>query len=128
MRNELLSLGTIVLFVFIGNAQEKNDLNQKHEFKCGSIITSHNNEVIEYKFKSLDNLSEEIEEIIKEFDFNNSENIKDVCEIMIELKLEIVIGVTTVLISETIKTNCGTEAKKLTVGKLKAMIIVAAIE
>lgn len=127
MRKGLFTLFGVVLFVFTAHAQEKEDATQEFEFKCGSIITSYNNEVIEYKFKSLDSLNEQIEEIIKEFDFNNSKKDKDVCEIVIELKLEIEKGVTTILLSETIKTNCVAEATETAIKKLKAMVIAASI-
>lgn len=127
MKNEVFSLFGIVLFVFIGNAQEKSDSTQQFDFKCGSIITSHNKEVIEYKFKSLDDLDKEIEAIIKEFDFDNSEKNKDVCEIVIELNLEIELGVTTILLSETIKTKCKPETTAMVIKRLKAMIIAASI-
>lgn len=126
MGKGLFSVFGVVLFVFTVNAQEKIDSIQEFEFKCGSIITSYNKEVIEYKFKSLDDLNEQIEAIIKEFDFNSGKN-KDVCEIVIELKLEIEKGVSTILLSETIKTTCGTETIEVAIKKLKAMVIAASI-
>jgi hypothetical protein len=122
MKRGLFGLLAIVLFVQIGNAQEENDLDEKCDFKCGSIITTFNKETIEYKFRLQDDLSQEVEEIINEFDLSSSENIKDVCEIMIELKIEIGIGVTTILISEKIKASCENEARAMIAKKLKTLI------
>jgi len=120
----LFSLFTVVLFVFTGLAQEKSDLKLSY-LKSGSITTTFNKEVIEYKFKSLEDLSIQLEEIIKEIDFNNSENKKEFCKIMIELKLEIAIGVTTLLMSETIITNCEDESAIIAIEKFKAMLTAA---
>lgn len=125
MRKGLFSLFGVVVFVFMVNAQGQNDTTQQYDFKCGSIVTSHNNEVIEYKFKSLDDLNEQIEVIIKEFNFNNSEKNKDVCELVVELKLEMELGVNTILLTEAIKTNCGKEITEMAIKRLKAMVIAA---
>lgn len=122
MKNRIFSFISLLLFVFISNAQENSDLNRKPDFVCGSFITSYNNEVTEYKFKSIDALNDGLEEIIKDFDFNNSENKKDVCEIVLELKIEIAVGVSTILKSEVIKTNCNPEAANEAVKRFKAMI------
>ena len=125
MKSRLYSLVALILVVFIGKAQEKTDLEEKHYFKNASIKTSFNKEVIEYKFTSLDDLREQIEQIVKELTFNDAENKKDGCEVFIELKLEIGIGATKVLLSETITTNCESNTAIMAVEKFKAMITAA---
>ena len=59
MKNSLLVFIAIVAFVFNAMAQEKNDINQKAEFKSASLITTYEKEVTEYKFLSLEELNEE---------------------------------------------------------------------
>ena len=119
MKKVLFGFIALILFVLTGNAQEQND------FKCGSLITSFNKEVIKYNFKSIDDLKEQIEVIIKEFDFTTTENKKEICKITIELKLELTIGVTTLILSEIITTNCAEETKTLVTKRLKAMLLAA---
>ncbi|MCF6131301.1 hypothetical protein [Flavobacterium wongokense] len=121
MKKGIFNSIAIILFVFIGHSQEKC------EFKSGSIVTRFNNEVIEYKFKSLEDLDKEIEEIVKEFDFSGLENKKDNCKIAIELKLEIGIGVNTVLLSQIMTVNCESESATIIAKKLKQVLLAAVI-
>lgn len=123
MKNVIFGLATIILFIFNANAQDKQNLDQKGDFKYGSIIISFNKETTEYKFKSLDDLSEEIEEIIKEIDLNSIENVKGICEVEIEVKLEIEIGVTKIEVSEIITTNGMEETLTLVKKRLKAVLL-----
>jgi hypothetical protein len=122
MKRRFLSLIATVLFGCIGKAQEKT------EFKSGSIVTSFNKEVIEYKFKSIDDLDQEIERIGKELKFDSSENKKESCELIMEIKLEVTLGDSMVLLSEKIITNCLDESRIIVIKKLKAMIIAVAVE
>lgn len=112
----------IVLFGCIGSAQEKT------AFKSGSIVTSFNKEVIEYKFKSIDDLDQEIERIGNELKFDSSENKKESCEVIMEIKLEVTLGDSMVLLSEKIITNCVVESITILIKKLKAMLIAVAVE
>ncbi|QBZ96970.1 hypothetical protein [Flavobacterium sangjuense] len=124
MKKPLFGLIAIVSFVFNGIAQEKNDVNQKADFKSASLITKYEKEVIEYKFLSLEELNEEAEQIIDGLDFSNSENSKqNTCEITIEIKVEVAIGAGRGLMSGLINVNCvdTTTATK----RLKAMILAA---
>lgn len=105
MKRISFSLVAVVLFVFIGNAQNERILNTKHEFKCGSIVVSYNKEITEYNYGSLDELKEGIEEIVREFDFNDLENEKENCKVVIEVKLELAIENVTIVMSESIRTN-----------------------
>lgn len=126
MRKPLFGLIAIVSFVFNGNAQEKRDINQKADFKSASLITTYEKEVTEYKFLSLEELNEEADQIIQEFDFSNSGNNKqNTCEIAIEIKIEVVFGVTRGIVSGIIITNCS-EATNET-KRLKAMLLAAAM-
>lgn len=125
MKNLVFGLGAIILFIFNVNAQEKQDLDQIGEFKWGSIIISFNEEIVEYKFKSINQLSEEIEEVIKEIDFNSLQSVKETCGVKMEVKVEIYIGVTKIVISEIISTNCTNEALIGVSKRLKAVLLAA---
>ena len=126
MKNLIFGLIAIVSFVFNGIAQEKSDINQKAEFKSASLITTYEKEVTEYKFLSLAELNEEADQIIQEFDFNNSENTKqNNSEITIEIKVEVTIGIAKAFVSGLITTNC-VDAVVAT-KRLKAMLLVAAM-
>jgi hypothetical protein len=122
MRSKIFNLFAIVLFGYIGKAQEKT------EFKSGSIVTSFNNEVIEYKFKSIDDLNQEIESVSKDLNIDNSEKKRESCELIMELKLEVAFGNSTVLLSEKIITNGLEESIAIVVKKIKAMLIAVAID
>lgn len=124
MKNVLLNSIVIVLFVIVGNAQEK-EIQQEFDFKSGSITTFFNKEVIEYQFKSLDDLGEGIMEIIKGVDIYNSENKKESCEVIFELKLEIVKEKATILISEKITANCEEIHNEAIVKRLKTLLLAA---
>jgi len=124
MKNLLFGLIAIISFVFNGIAQEKSDLNQKSEFKSASLITIYEKEITEYKFLSLNELNEEADQIIREFDFNNAEiNKQNTCEITIEIKVEIVIGAARGQMSGLIITN-SVDVQSAT-KRLKAMILAA---
>ena len=125
MRNALFAIIAFVTFAFNGIAQEKKEISLKTDFKSASLITTYENEVTEYKFLSLAELNEEIEQIIQELDFSNSHSTKEnTCEVTIEIKIEIAIGATKGLLRGLIITNCAdaTDATK----KLKAMLLAAA--
>jgi hypothetical protein len=123
-----LSLIAIFLFGFVGNAQEKEEMKKGYDFKGGSIITSFNKEIIEYKFQSVDDLTEGIDEVINGIGFDNPENSKQECVLTIELRLEAGIGISKALISETIKTNCFEVSSEIELKKLKELIIAVALE
>jgi hypothetical protein len=126
MKNVLFGLIAIVVFVFNANAQEKSDVNQKADFKSASLITTYEKEITEYKFLSLIELNEEADQIIQEFDFGNSQNTKqNSCEITIEIKVEVSIGVARANVSGLITTSCieAVDATK----RLKAMLLVVAM-
>jgi hypothetical protein len=126
MKNVLYGLIAIVSFVFNANAQEKSDVNQKADFKSASLITTYEKEITEYKFLSLIELNEEADQIIHEFDFSNSQKTKqNNCEITIEIKVEVSIGVAKANVSGLITTSCieAVDATK----RLKAMLLVAAM-
>jgi hypothetical protein len=127
MKRVLFVLIALILFAFIGSAQGKNDFDNKPVFKSGSIITSFNKEVIEYKFKFFDDLNEEIKEIIGDFDFSISEKRKEVCEIAIEIKIEIDMGDSIMLLSEKIISNCTEEILAIVIKRLKVLSIATAI-
>jgi hypothetical protein len=65
--------------------------------------------------------------IINEIDFNNYDVKKESCEVLIELKLEIAFGVTKIVLSEIIKTNCTEATTSEAARKLKAMLLAATI-
>ncbi len=126
MKNLLFGLIAIISFVLNANAQEKSDENQRADFKSASLITTYEKEITEYKFLSLIELNEEADQIIKEFDFSNSQNTKqNSCEITIEIKVEVSIGVAKANFSGLIITSC-IEAADAT-KRLKAMLLVAAM-
>ncbi|WP_396155956.1 hypothetical protein [Flavobacterium sp.] len=127
MKNVLLGLMVMVTFLFEAKAQEKQTIDQQCDFKSGSIVVSFNKERIEYKFTSLDDLNEQVDEISKEIDFADFTNKKEVCEIIVELKLEIAIGATRIRLSEIIKTNCTEATTSEAARKLKAMLVAATI-
>jgi hypothetical protein len=112
----------MVTFLLEAKAQEKYTKDQQCDYKSGSLVVSLNKERIEYKFASLEDLYEQVEEIGKEIDFTNFNNKKEVCEVIVELQLEIAIGATRIRLSEIIQTNCKDEATALAVRKLKAML------
>ena len=124
MKNLLFGLMAMFSFVFNGIAQRNSDINQKADFKSASLITTFEKEVTEYKFLSLAELNEEADQIIQEFDFSNSENIKqNNCEITIEIKVEVAIGAARGLMSGLIIVNCVDTATATK--RLKAMILAA---
>lgn len=126
MKNAVFGLIAIVLVVFNGVAQEKKDINQKAVFENASLITSFNKEITEYKFLTLIELNEEVEQIINEFDFNNSENTKqNACEITIQIKIEVTIGVAKGLFSGSIISSCADAVASTK--RLKAMLLAAAM-
>ncbi len=125
MKYSLFGLIVIVLFSFNGIAQGSDKFNQKAEFIRGSLTTSFNKETIEYKFQSIEELNEALEEIIQEFNFNSVENDKTVCELSITLKLEMAVGVETIQLSEVIKTSCANETASQAVKRLKTVLLVA---
>lgn len=126
MKNVLFGVFACVLFAFNGIAQENKDINQKPEFKSASLITSFEKEEIEYKFLSLVELNEEADQIIQEFDFNNSEKGKEnVCEVTIEIKVEVTIGAASGIMSGSIITSCSDAAAATK--RLKAMLLAAAM-
>ena len=125
MRGVLFGL-VIIALVFIGHAQEQKDFDQKCDFKSGSIVTKFDNETIEYKFQSLEDLNEEIDNIVKEFDFQSEKTAKD-CKVSIELKLEIGEGIETVSLSQKIVINCFKQDTTVITKKLKAVLLAAVI-
>ena len=126
MKNVLFGIIVCVLFAFNGIAQGYKDVNQKPEFKSASLITSFEKEITEYKFYSFVELDEEADQIIQEFDFNNSENEKqNACEVIIEIKVEITIGAARGIMSGSIITSCSDAAAATK--RLKAMLLAAAI-
>ncbi|MDN3678587.1 hypothetical protein QWY90_14825 [Flavobacterium paronense] len=126
MKNLVFGLIAIVFFVFNGIAQEKSDLNQKAEFRSASLITTYEKEVTEYKFLSLAELNEEADQIIQEFDFDNSQNTKqNTCEITIEIKVEVTIGISKAFVSGLITSCCNDAASSAK--RLKAMLLMAAM-
>ena len=116
----------IIALVFIGHAQEQKDFDQKDNFKGGSIVTNFDNETIEYKFQSLDDLNEEIENIVKEIDRQGGKSTKD-CKVSIELKLEMGEGIETVSLSQKIVINCFKQDTTMITKKLKAVLLAAVI-
>jgi hypothetical protein len=123
MKATSLSLIALFLVGFAGYAQDKEAIKYGYDFKSGSIITSYNKEIIEYKFQSVSDLAEGIDEVIKGIDFNDPENEKQECLITIELKLEAGLGISKALISEVIKTNCFDVSSEVELQKLKELII-----
>jgi hypothetical protein len=115
MKRVLFSSVAVVLFVFMGNAQEARDGSQKYDFKCGSLITKYRKEVTEYKYSSMEDLREGVDEIFQDFDFSDDKE-KEKCELTIELKLELTTGLSVVSRSESITSDCtnkfATEAVK----------------
>jgi hypothetical protein len=124
MKNLLFGLIAIVTFIFNGIAQEKSDTIQKVEFKNASLITTCEKEITEYKFLSLTELNEEVDQIIQELDLRNFPKTKqNVCELIVEIKVEVAIGVAKGLMSGLITVNC---VDSETVAKrLKEMILAA---
>ena len=124
MKNLLFGSIAIVTFIFNGIAQEKSDAIQKVEFKNASLITTCEKEITEYKFLSLTELNEEVDQIIQELDLRNFPKIKqNVCELTVEIKVEVAIGVAKGLMSGLITVNyvdSETVAKRL-----KEMILAA---
>lgn len=124
MKNLLFGSIAIVTFIFNGIAQEKSDAIQKVEFKNASLITTCEKEITEYKFLSLTELNEEVDQIIQELDLRNFPKTKqNVCELTVEIKVEVAIGVAKGLMSGLITVNC---VDSETVAKrLKEMILAA---
>lgn len=124
MKNLLFGSIAIVTFIFNGIAQEKSDAIQKVEFKNASLITTCEKEITEYKFLSLTELNEEVDQIIQELDLRNFPKTKqNVCELTVEIKVEVAIGVAKGLMSGLITVNyvdSETVAKRL-----KEMILAA---
>ena len=126
MKNVLFGIIAFVTFAFNGIAQDKKEISLKTDFKSASLITTYENEVTEYKFLSLAELNEEVDQIMQELIFTDSQNTnKRPCEITIEIQIEITIGATRGLLCGLIITNCddATDATK----KLKAMLLAAAM-
>ena len=124
MKNLLFGLIAIVTFIFNGIAQEKSDAIQKVEFKNASLITTCEKEITEYKFLSLTELNEEVDQIIQELDLRNFPKTKqNACEVTVEIKVEVAIGAAKGLMSGLITVNC---VDSETVAKrLKEMILAA---
>lgn len=121
MKDLLLGFIVIGLFSLNGEAQE-NSFNKKAEFIYGSITTTFNQEVIEYKFKSLEELDQGVEEVIKDFDFDNPEKGK-ACEMKIEIKVTLTSGKAKILISEIIDTSCDNESLAVAANRLTSMAL-----
>lgn len=120
MKNVLLGLIAIVLISLKSNAQEK-EFNQKFEFIDGSVITTFNQEIIEYKFKSLEEINEGLDEIINEFDFESPKKGKP-CEIKIEIKIRLNSGTAQILVSEIANTSCDNESLSSATNRLKSIL------
>ncbi len=126
MKNVLFGIIAFAAFAFNGIAQEKKDINQKADFKSASLITTYDNQVTEYKFLSLVELNDEIEQIIQELDFDNAQGKKhNTCKIIIEIKVEITIGTTIGIMAGLINTSCNDAANETK--RLKAMLLAAAM-
>ncbi|UPT72165.1 MAG: hypothetical protein M0D53_07915 [Flavobacterium sp. JAD_PAG50586_2] len=121
MKNALFGFISIVLFSLSSEAQE-NEFDRKFEFISGSVITTFNKEIIEYKFKSLEELNESLDEITKEFDFDSSEKGK-MCEMKMEIKVELVSGTTKILVSEIVNTSCDNELLSAAANRLKSIAL-----
>jgi hypothetical protein len=121
MKNSLLVLIGIALFSLRCNAQGK-EFKQELEFVCGSVLTTFNQEIIEYKFKSLEELNEGIEEITGEFDFEDSKKEKH-CEIKIEIRIELISGIKIFLVSEIVNTSCDKELLSAAANRLKSIAL-----
>ncbi len=114
-----------MLFLSDGIAQDKKDLNQKTDFTSASLITRYENETTEYKFLSMVELNEEVEQIIQDLDFNNFNSEQKNCIITIEIKVEVTIGDIKGLVSGSIISRC--EDAAAATKKLKAMLLAAAM-
>lgn len=121
MKNLIFVFIGVMLFVFKCNAQETKDFREKYDFKSGSIITRFDKEIIEYKFSSIEDLKESIDGIINEIDFKGTEN--DNCKITIEVKVELLFGVSITTISESIITSCTNEAVDKITKRFKTMLL-----
>lgn len=125
MKSLLFGLVAIVFFQFKGIAQERNDHNQKAEFESATLITTYESEIVEYKFLSLVELNEEVEQIIQGLDENCQNKMQRTCEVRIEIKVEVTIGSIKGLMSGLVITTYA-EAIDAT-KRLKAMLVVAAM-
>src|SRR6476620_1405492 len=125
MKRIRFQLAAIILVVFNGMAQEVKGMdNSPSGFKCGAITTHFENEIIEYNFRSLEDLAEGINEIIQEFNFKRDRN-KD-CLIKIEIRIELNQGGAGLEILESVTTSCCDEALVATGEKLRKILAVAA--
>lgn len=112
----------LALSVINVNAQNKADSEAEYSLNHVSITTSFKDENIEYKFKSLEELNDEIVGIIEDLDLDKSRSINDACEIAIALKLEMFFGAATVEIKEKVISNCKDKTSKAVVETLKRVI------
>ena len=125
MKNASFAIIAFVTFAFNGSAQVEKKVSLKTDFKSASLITTYENEVTEYKFLSLAELNEEVDQIMQELIFGDSQNTnKRPCEITVEIQIEITIGVIKGLLCGIIITNCGNTSEATM--KLKAMLLAAA--
>ncbi|MDI1316740.1 hypothetical protein [Flavobacterium sp.] len=114
-----------VLSVINLNAQEREEVY----FGSASILTSYNKEVVEYKFKSLADLNLGLDEIIEEFDFKGKKiEKKEGCDITLMIRVEMSLGVASVVLSESITTLCTDENLGIVTKKLKRILTAMAID
>ena len=124
MKKIILGLITWISLCITVNAQEKADFTLKSEFKSASFKTIFRNESTEYKFGSLDEFNQGTDEILNDTDFSK-EAPSNSCEVTIEFKVSVTVGVTIVTVSGSITTTCiqaASEAKRL-----KTMLIAATV-
>lgn len=120
-----LFFSSIIIFIFNLNAQERKNFT----FKSASLITSYNKEVVEYKFKSLNDLKISLEEIINELNFNGNEKVKkESCSVTLMIRVEIALGTAEEVLLESITTGCTDDDVKVATKKLQNFLIDIAIK
>ncbi|MGC4040755.1 MAG: hypothetical protein QM710_08245 [Flavobacterium sp.] len=122
MKKKLFAI-MIFCFQFMGLAQEKKGLNAKDAFISGSIITSLNEETIQYKFKSLDDLNTEMDEIINEFGLENESKKKNDDQIVFKVEVELLSGLEKTNISKSITASRKNESLVMVIQRFRTMLL-----
>lgn len=121
MKRALYTLIGVFCFQSISFAQ--NDKEVKDDFISGSIITSFNQEIIEYKFKSLDDMNLGIDEIVNEFELASAEKKKNKEDnVLFEVKVELLANFEKTVISKSITTGRTNEALVMVIKRFKTLL------
>ncbi|MGV3695902.1 MAG: hypothetical protein ACO1NP_02310 [Flavobacterium sp.] len=119
---KMFNLFALTFCMFTSNAQSKTDLKRTKEFNSASITTVLNEETIEYKFGSLEDLDEGFDKSIEGLACKHHLSKESSgCQVIIKVNIDFSVGYTRVSMSEVITTMC-TESLEEIIKRFKTMV------